>query len=62
MLYYTLGEFPWMVSFKSIHGHFCGGTVISNSMILSAAHCFFKNDYLEYATDGYNVFELGVAF
>ena len=39
------GSWPWLVSLKKkFHGedpeHFCGGTILSNTRILTAAHCF----------------------
>ena len=39
------GEFPWQVSIGRISvatgeiTHFCGGTILSNNTILTAAHC-----------------------
>ncbi|KAF2367065.1 Serine proteases trypsin domain [Trinorchestia longiramus] len=34
-----VGEFPWMVSIRINGGHFCGGVLIHNKFVLSAAHC-----------------------
>jgi len=52
-------EFPWMVSIKSKNigkngGHVCGGFVINNRHIISAAHCFRRkyNSHLDYSDDG----------
>ncbi|XP_066304145.1 trypsin-like isoform X2 [Branchiostoma lanceolatum] len=35
------GSWPWMVGVQLSGGHYCGGTLISDRWIVSAAHCFF---------------------
>lgn len=37
----TEGEWPWQVDIQTAQdGHVCGGSIITDSWILSAAHCF----------------------
>merc|ERR1711979_1206 len=34
------GEFPWQVQVQRYNGHWCGGTLLDDQWVLSAAHCF----------------------
>ncbi len=33
------GEYPWMVALRDGQGHFCGGSIISPTTVVTAAHC-----------------------
>ncbi|CAH2009725.1 unnamed protein product [Acanthoscelides obtectus] len=35
----TIQKHPWIVSIQFLGKHFCGGSIISNDTIVTAAHC-----------------------
>ena len=41
---------PWQVSLQIGGAHFCGGIILDNFTILSAAHCF-----QQVSVDGYSI-------
>ncbi|KAJ8950134.1 hypothetical protein NQ314_007987 [Rhamnusium bicolor] len=40
----TEGEFPYAVSLRRNSSHTCGGTILNEKFILTAAHCVCKNN------------------
>uniref|UniRef100_A0A3P9QGL7 Acrosin n=1 Tax=Poecilia reticulata TaxID=8081 RepID=A0A3P9QGL7_POERE len=40
------GAWPWQASIQFLGTHFCGGTIISNKWVVSAAHCYHNYIFL----------------
>ncbi|XP_016973215.1 trypsin alpha-3 [Drosophila rhopaloa] len=38
----SIADHPWQVSLQRNGAHFCGGSIISNNIIVSAAHCLIS--------------------
>uniref|UniRef100_A0A3B5LFZ3 Peptidase S1 domain-containing protein n=1 Tax=Xiphophorus couchianus TaxID=32473 RepID=A0A3B5LFZ3_9TELE len=38
------GQFPWQVSLHFQREHICGGSIITSSWVLTAAHCVYGSD------------------
>ncbi|KAG7178029.1 Cationic trypsin-3-like [Homarus americanus] len=53
------GEFQWQVSLQFNGRHFCGGTLISPSLVLTAAHCTVNIDfnYVKVVTGAWDLLE-----
>ncbi|XP_016530031.1 ovochymase-2 isoform X3 [Poecilia formosa] len=58
----TYGSHPWLVSIQNKGSHFCGGAILTDRWILTAAHCFpsLSNVFLSSVTVLVGEFDLRV--
>jgi len=45
----TKHSWPWQVQLRYNGGHYCGGSVIANGYVLSAAHCVFRKTVSQFS-------------
>ncbi|KAH9509655.1 Transmembrane protease serine 3 [Bulinus truncatus] len=46
----TITKYPWQVSIRQDGYHICGGTLINNQWVLTAAHCVTEDNTVLYAS------------
>ncbi|XP_060060788.1 putative serine protease 42 [Erinaceus europaeus] len=51
------GKWPWQVSLRIRNRHVCGGTLITQNWVLSAAHCILSRSYYSVKIGGLSVYE-----
>ncbi|KAJ8667261.1 hypothetical protein QAD02_008923 [Eretmocerus hayati] len=43
----SIAKYPYVVSIRSAGGHICGGTIVSETIVLTASHCILPDTSLD---------------
>ena len=58
----TPGEFPWAAALEYLESTYCGAAIISDRIVLTAAHCLKKRVPIQVRGGGHNTSKFGPNF